>query len=81
MFGRYSKRTSHPQIPPTRLVDNGCEVKQGDRLGLTGNSGNAHNTPPHLHFEIRRHAHLGKGLHGRVNPGEILGFQYYQRYA
>jgi hypothetical protein len=60
------------------FVDNGCEVKEGYRLGLTGNSGNAHNTPPHLHFEIRRHAHLGKGLHGRINPGEVLGFQYYQ---
>jgi murein DD-endopeptidase MepM/ murein hydrolase activator NlpD len=56
----------------------GYEAKEGDPLGLTGNSGNARNTPPHLHFEIRREPRLGKGLHGRINPGEVIGYQYYQ---
>jgi murein DD-endopeptidase MepM/ murein hydrolase activator NlpD len=59
-------------------VKEGSEVAEGDRLGLTGNSGNAEGTPPHLHFEIRREANLGKGLHGRINPAALLGFQYYQ---
>lgn len=56
----------------------GDEVAEGDRLGLTGNSGNAAGTPPHLHFEIRRQPYLGKGLQGRINPADLLGFQYYR---
>jgi len=56
----------------------GCAAEEGERLGLTGNSGNAEGTPLHLHFEIRREANLGKGLQGRINPAELLGFQYYQ---
>jgi murein DD-endopeptidase MepM/ murein hydrolase activator NlpD len=59
-------------------VKAGYEAEEGDRLGLTGNSGNAKGTPPHLHFEIRREPYLGKGLHGRVNPAALLGFEYYQ---
>ncbi len=36
----------------TQLVGMGKALKQGDTLGLVGNSGNARYTPPHLHFGI-----------------------------
>lgn len=35
-----------------QLVQSGVSVKQGDTLGLVGNTGNARTTPPHLHFGI-----------------------------
>ena len=35
-----------------QLVRSGQRVVPGDTLGLVGNSGNARNTPPHLHFGI-----------------------------
>lgn len=35
-----------------QLVESGIQVQQGDTLGLVGNTGNAHTTPPHLHFGI-----------------------------
>ena len=37
-----------------QLVRPGRSVKTGDTLGLIGNTGNARNTPPHLHFGIYR---------------------------
>ncbi|MBC7743524.1 MAG: M23 family metallopeptidase [Flavobacterium sp.] len=36
----------------TQLVVAGQIVKEGDTLGLMGNTGNARSTPPHLHFGI-----------------------------
>ena len=36
----------------SQLVQSGKRVQQGDTLGLVGNTGNARNTPPHLHFGI-----------------------------
>jgi peptidoglycan LD-endopeptidase LytH len=36
----------------SQLVASGRRVLQGDTLGLVGNTGNARNTPPHLHFGI-----------------------------
>jgi murein DD-endopeptidase MepM/ murein hydrolase activator NlpD len=35
-----------------QLVQNGQTVRTGDTLGLVGNTGNARNTPSHLHFGI-----------------------------
>jgi murein DD-endopeptidase MepM/ murein hydrolase activator NlpD len=35
-----------------QLVEEGQEVKKGHTLGLVGNTGNAKNTPSHLHFGI-----------------------------
>lgn len=37
-----------------QLVERGAIVRQGDTLGLVGNSGNARTTAPHLHFGIYR---------------------------
>ena len=36
----------------TQLVKDGERVKPGDTVGLIGNTGNAHSTPPHLHLGI-----------------------------
>jgi murein DD-endopeptidase MepM/ murein hydrolase activator NlpD len=58
----------------------GQTVLEGDLLGYTGKTGNASNLPAaddHLHFEIRTILHPGLGLGGRVDPGTILGYQYY----
>ncbi len=35
-------------------LETGMRVEAGQLLGLTGNSGNARDTPPHLHFGISR---------------------------
>ena len=40
----------------------GMAVSAGDTLGFVGNTGNAHTTPPHLHFGIY------KGYRGAINP-------------
>ena len=45
-----------------QLVERGKVVKVGDTLGLIGNTGNARNTPPHLHFGIYRRGY------GPVDP-------------
>lgn len=58
-------------------VKQGESVEEGQVIGLTGRSGNALHTSPHLHFEIRTFPWPGKGLPGRIDPGQILGYQYY----
>jgi murein DD-endopeptidase MepM/ murein hydrolase activator NlpD len=60
------------------LVTVGQAVKAGDTIALTGTSGNASATAPHLHFEIRTTANPNPGLGatGRVDPATILGYQY-----
>lgn len=64
----------------TVLVSQAAPVEEGDLIALTGKSGNASNMSKqdeHLHFEIRTQPSLGKGLAGRVDPGEVLGYEYY----
>ncbi len=36
----------------SQVVSSGQNVSKGDTIGLVGNTGNAINTPPHLHFGI-----------------------------
>lgn len=36
----------------SQMVQEGQYVRVGDTIGLVGNTGNARNTPPHLHFGI-----------------------------
>jgi len=49
----------------------GQAVKKGDRIGLTGDTGNARGMKGpdlHLHFEIRTEPRPGRGLAGRISP-------------
>lgn len=51
-----------------QLVQEGQAVKQGDVVGLVGNTGNARTTPPHLHFGIY-------GFGGAINPFPFVNRQ------
>jgi len=59
------------------FVKVGEMVSEGQLIARSGNSGNAKNTPPHLHLEIRTKANPGRGLKNRVDPGEVLGYEHY----
>lgn len=47
------------------LVKKGAKIKKGQKIALSGNTGNT--TGPHLHFEIRRDERT-------VNPALVLNF-------
>jgi murein DD-endopeptidase MepM/ murein hydrolase activator NlpD len=64
--------------PALKQVKQCVAIPEGSPVGATGVSGNATNTPPHLHFEIRTTPCPGRGLAGRIDPGEILGYDYYR---
>ena len=54
----------------------GDTVKCGDVIGLCGESGNARGmtgTDAHLHFEIRTHLNVGRGLSRRMSPLSVFG--------
>jgi murein DD-endopeptidase MepM/ murein hydrolase activator NlpD len=58
----------------------GEQVSEGDLLGFTGTTGNAasfRGDDEHLHFEIRTQRHPGRGLPGRIDPGDVLGYRVY----
>lgn len=69
-------------------VASNCSVKEGALIGFTGRTGNASKIPhaeAHLHFEIRTVQQPAHGLHGhhdplhgRIDPGEVLGYEIYQ---
>uniref|UniRef100_A0A2V0RA72 M23ase beta-sheet core domain-containing protein n=1 Tax=viral metagenome TaxID=1070528 RepID=A0A2V0RA72_9ZZZZ len=48
------------------------KVKHGQVVGFTGQSGNAANTEPHLHFEYMTEIKPGYGLKGRKSPLELF---------
>jgi murein DD-endopeptidase MepM/ murein hydrolase activator NlpD len=57
-------------------VRTGQTVTKGQRIGLTGNTGNARGmTGPdqHLHFEIRTVPRPGRGLADRMSPKDVFG--------
>ena len=53
----------------SQLVSEGQRVVAGDTLGLVGNTGNARNTRPHLHFAIYR-----RGF-GAVDPHPFVAYR------
>ena len=54
------------------LAVNGRRVKAGQLLGYVGNTGDAEETPPHLHFEIHPRRLLQLGYDGAVDPTSYL---------
>jgi murein DD-endopeptidase MepM/ murein hydrolase activator NlpD len=59
----------------------GDPVYRGQQIAISGASGNASSLPSadhHLHFEVRTAPAGKKGLSGRIDPGELLGFDLYQ---
>ncbi len=55
------------------LVSKGDVVKGGQKIGLTGISGNADAKYPHLHFELRTTDNRQGGLKGRLDPSSVYG--------
>ncbi|MBO9575863.1 MAG: M23 family metallopeptidase [Sphingobium sp.] len=56
-------------------VAQGQAVTRGQRIGLSGDSGNARGmTGPdqHLHFEVRTEPRPGRGLAGRISPLNVF---------
>lgn len=57
-----------PMLAYAPDIPNGAKVKRGQFLGYVGDSGNAENTPPHLHFEIINNNNNEE----RINPYPYL---------
>ena len=53
-----------------------AKVAEGDKIALTGITGNAAGEPPHLHFEIWTKRAVGHFPDGRISPGDVLGYVY-----
>jgi murein DD-endopeptidase MepM/ murein hydrolase activator NlpD len=56
----------------SRLAVDGRVVRAGQTLGYVGSSGDAEDTPPHLHFEVHPASLLGLGYDGAVDPTRYL---------
>lgn len=60
-------------------VKEGDPVCLGQKIALSGNTGDAYDTPPHLHFELRTALEWERGhpLKQTIDPGYLLGWDYY----
>lgn len=59
-------------------VIEGDEVKAGDIIGYSGETGNAKGTKgPHVHFEVRSAQSCGKGMNNRCNPSLYFDYEQY----
>ena len=56
----------------TALARNNNHVRRGQVLGFVGNTGDAHTTDPHLHFEVHPNGLLYLGYDGAVDPTTYL---------
>ena len=56
----------------SRLAVDGRVVRAGQTLGYVGSSGDAEDTPPHLHFEVHPASLIGLGYDGAVDPTRYL---------
>jgi hypothetical protein len=52
----------------TALAHDNNHVRRGEVLGFVGNTGDAHTTDPHLHFEVHPNGLLFLGYDGAVDP-------------
>jgi RHS repeat-associated protein len=59
-------RYAHLQSVPA--LDDETSVAAGQAIGVSGTTGNAAETTPHVHFEITTSPHPGPGLAGRCDP-------------
>jgi murein DD-endopeptidase MepM/ murein hydrolase activator NlpD len=50
--GRGGRTYYYAHLDRYAEVEIGQIVRRGDVLGYVGNTGNAHSTPPHLHFGV-----------------------------
>lgn len=73
LYALYAHLTCALVLPSGHRPTN---VAEGDKVALTGTTGNAAGEPPHLHFEIWIKRHVGYFPDGRISPGEVLGYQY-----
>jgi murein DD-endopeptidase MepM/ murein hydrolase activator NlpD len=55
-----------------RLARDGQQVRAGELVGYVGHTGDAEQTPSHLHFEIHPASLLGLGYDGAVDPTGYL---------
>uniref|UniRef100_A0A2V0RA85 M23ase beta-sheet core domain-containing protein n=1 Tax=viral metagenome TaxID=1070528 RepID=A0A2V0RA85_9ZZZZ len=58
-------------------VSSGDKVKKGDVIGKMGNTGNAINTPYHVHVEYRTTPWPSLGLEGRKSLFEIFEVEFH----
>ena len=76
-FRSYTGQTLYAQYAHLSEINvhGNQQVRRGDPIGLTGDTGNAYNVPTkHLHFEIRTTGDMypGRGLKGREDPGNVF---------
>jgi len=85
-FGRYVQiKLNHPHKRSPRdlfvlyahlskvFVKEGQKVCEGLPVGRSGATGNARNTPPHLHIEVSTRPGVGGGSSPRLDPKWLFG--------